>query len=484
MGSIMTTVSVRVRFAPSPTGFMHLGNVRAAFFNYLFAYQQQGTFIVRIEDTDQQRLVDPGARQLLEDLSWLGFVYQEGPHVGGPYGPYFQSERNSIYREYLDVLRDKGMIYHCFCSLQELEQKRERQIALKMAPRYDRVCLRLSEKEIAEKLACDAQFIWRLKLSDGYIVIKDLARGEIQFDMSHFSDSALTRPDGTYTFIFANFVDDVAMCITHVFRGEDHLSNTATQAVLYRAFDKDLPVFWHLPIICNEHGKKLSKRDFGFSLTDLRNAGFVAEAICNYIAIAGSSFSQEIMNVQELACQLDFGVIASGGQIRYDLDKLRWINHKWIGRLSLFEVVQRCKPFLEAAYPEACELSVAQLEHLLRPVRSTLVTLQDVVSVLEFYFRRPQYDAISGEKYGIDSYTSFFSALLCNVTIETFKSEQFLQDITRLGKEHKMPLKEIFTLVRLALTGKTEGPSVKDLLDIIPQEEAFTRLQKLLTVQP
>src|SRR5579863_4599044 len=257
---------VRVRFAPSPTGMMHLGNVRAALINFLFAHQKKGTFVLRIEDTDAQRMLDPEAKKIIEDLAWLGLTYDEGPHVGGPYAPYFQSERMNLYQEKLHLLKEKNLIYRCFCSEEELAKRRDRQQALKLPPRYDRTCLALSEKEINHLLDNNTLFIWRFKLDhQRSVTITDLAHGETTFKLSNFSDFAITRQDGSFTFIFANFVDDLLMKITHIFRGEDHLSNTANQAALFAAAGAPLPIYWHLPILCNLEGKKLSKRDFGFS---------------------------------------------------------------------------------------------------------------------------------------------------------------------------------------------------------------------------
>ena len=276
-----TITSVRVRFAPSPTGIMHLGNVRAALINYLFAQKNQGTFVLRIEDTDQERNENIFTQRILDDLAWLGLTYTEGPSKSGPYEPYFQSERGLIYQDFLKILEAKNLVYRCFCTIEDIEKKRQRQIALKQPPRYDRTCLRLSPELVTIKVAQSTPFIWRFQLPDSSIAVHDLARGVIDFDLKNISDFALTRTNGTFTFMFANFVDDLTMKISHVIRGEDHLTNTAGQAALYAALEVDTPIFWHLPIIVNSEGKKLSKRDFGFSLEDLRNAGFLPEAIDN-----------------------------------------------------------------------------------------------------------------------------------------------------------------------------------------------------------
>src|SRR5579863_3116600 len=293
----MTKASVR--FAPSPTGMMHLGNVRTALINALFAKQKHGTFILRIEDTDAQRMHDPQAKQILEDLVWLNLVYDEGPIAGGPHGPYFQSQRMHLYEKTRTLFEEKHLIYRCFCTEDELAKKRERQLALKLPPRYDRTCIALSSDTVAKHLAENSPFIWRFKLDhERSITITDLAHGAITFDLSNFSDFPITRQDNSFTFMFANFVDDYLMNVTHIFRGADHLSNTANQAALFDALNISLPTYWHMPILCNLEGKKLSKRDFGFSLRDLRDAGFLAQAINNYVGIIGGSFKEEIMPLE------------------------------------------------------------------------------------------------------------------------------------------------------------------------------------------
>jgi len=212
-------IPIRVRFAPSPTGYMHIANVRVALLNWLYARANNGTFILRIEDTDQERLIDPGAKQIQADLQWLGLNYSEGP--------FFQSQRNTLYQEYLQILIEQKQVYRCFCSHEQLESKRALQIATGIPPRYDRTCMQLSRQESDERAACGEPFIWRLQLPDALIVFHDSARGTISFDLGLFSDPALTRANGTCTFIFANLVDDIDMRISYVIRGEDHLTNTA-----------------------------------------------------------------------------------------------------------------------------------------------------------------------------------------------------------------------------------------------------------------
>jgi nondiscriminating glutamyl-tRNA synthetase len=473
--------NVRVRFAPSPTGFMHLGNVRAALINFLFAQQKQGTFILRIEDTDQQRNTDPAGIQIMADLEWLNLHYTEGPVKGGPYAPYYQSERQDIYQEHLDTLKKSNLVYRCFCTVEELDKKRQRQLALKNPPRYDRACMQLSQQKIAELLDAATPFIWRFKLDyDKPVEFYDLAHKTMHFDLSHFSDIPLTRQDGSFTFMFANFVDDMVMKITHVFRGEDHLTNTAAQTALYRAFNAPLPLFYHLPIIGNQEGKKLSKRDFGFSLNDLRDAGYLPEALCNYLGIIGRSFEHEIMTLEQLATAFRFDDLSSTGQIRYDLEKLRWVNHQWIMHYNTEKLVTLCRPYLEEAYPQISDLSQEKLTELIKHSQQEIVTLKESVSVLEFYFTIPRVPRELLEYYHFSNH-KFLVHKLVPVLIDSLdKPDEAVKAAQALCKQEKAPIKDIFTILRLALTGKPQGPGIKDLLVLLPIEQSKARLSLLL----
>jgi glutamyl-tRNA synthetase len=477
----MKSSSIRVRFAPSPTGMMHLGNVRAALLNYLFAKQKNGSFILRIEDTDAQRNFDQGAMQIIADLHWLGLRYAEGPIIGGPHMPYFQSQRSHLYKEKVEELTARGLVYRCVCTAGELEVKRQRQIALKKAPRYDRACLKLTEEAITEKLAKNMPYIWRVKVEEhGAIEIQDLAHGAMKFDLQNFSDFPITRQDSSFTFIFANFVDDMLMQITHVVRGEDHLTNTASQVVLYKAFNLQLPIFWHLPIICNIEGKKLSKRDFGFSLNDLKDAGFLHEAICNYLAIIGGSFEQEIMTLAEIAETFKFDHLHSTGHIRYDVEKLRWVNHKWITRLNDAELVKRCLPFLEAAYPQAQNMNEDLLISLIKTIKTDLVTLKDAVTALKFYFEVPTMTMQDVLQFIPSEHTAHaISLVVKDAAVHLENPEQFLTTLKERAKQQNINLKELYAFLRIALTGSPTGPGIKELLGMLGTQEARKRLERL-----
>jgi nondiscriminating glutamyl-tRNA synthetase len=473
---------VRVRFAPSPTGFMHLGNVRAALLNYLFAKQKHGVFVLRIEDTDQQRNFDEHGKKIMEDLAWLGLSYDEGPVVGGHYAPYYQSERTAFYQNYLDQLEEKNLVYRCFCTTQELETKRQRQVALKKPPRYDRVCACLPEETIAAKLAVNTPFIWRFELdTTKQVTFYDLARKTVTFDLKHFSDFPLTRQDGSFTFLFANIVDDIIMRITHVMRGEDHLTNTASQIALYEAFEAPIPVFLHLPIMGNKEGKKLSKRDFGFSLNDLKDGGFLPEAVCNYLAlIGGGSFEKEIMSLETLVTEFNFDTLSSTGQVRYDLDKLRWINHHWIMNSNTHAIAALCYEFLKDAYPVVEDMLPDHLIPLIKPIQQELVTLEDSVKLLAFYFTEPEITDKLLEEYQKTHYKNFFQKIMLAIDPLLGDPDTAVKIIQAESRAQSIPTKEIFALMRVALTGKPVGPSVKDLMAILDVEKTRTRLKKLV----
>lgn len=468
--------SIRTRFAPSPTGIMHIGNVRAALLNYLFAKQSNGTFLLRIEDTDQQRNIEHGTDQIIKHLNWLHLTFSEGPGVGGKFGPYFQSQRSAIYQEHLDKLAKQNFVYRCFCTPEDLEIRRNRQIALKKPPRYEGTCLKLTETEIAQKLQAKTSYIWRMKIDTSKKVsFKDMARGILEFDLQHFSDFPVTREDGSFTFIFANCVDDCVMQISHVFRGEEHLSNTVNQTVVYQALGYEIPIFWHLPILCNKDGKKLSKRDKGFSLDDVEQQGFLPETICNYLGILGASFEQEIMSLSELTTAFKFDNLHGASQIRYDMDKLKWMNHKWISHYEISSLIQLCKPFLSQAY-DISKISNDNLMILIKSIQNDMHTLQDAVAMLQFYFEKPKIDAV---KYQDVVSTQDFETIQKILTLEPATSnwDNFLQAIKQKVKEAGVANPILFATLRILLTGSPKGMQLHDLFTCLGEKEFFARLQ-------
>ena len=469
---------VRVRFAPSPTGFMHLGNVRVAIINYLFSRQNEGSFIIRVEDTDPKRNVDPEAKHILTDLAWLGLDYDEGPVKGGSYAPYFQSKRLATYQAALSTLQQKHLVYPCFCTSKELEARRERQLAMKQPPRYDRTCMKLSEADIKQKFGKDVPYIWRFKLDhDKTVSFYDLAHKTKHFELKHFSDVPLTRQDGSFTFLFANFMDDVAMKITHVFRGEDHLTNTAAQVALYEAFEEEVPVFYHLPILCNLDGKKLSKRDFGFSLNDLKQEGYLPEALMNYLGIIGHSVEKEIMSREELVDSYDFEHLSTTGQIKYDVEKLRWVNHQWIMNYDLEKLTELCRPFIMEDNPTLGALSLDELKALIAPLQPELITLKQSAQALAFITKEFKIDPVLLDRYQFSTYKSSLKECLPQLLAAP---EDAFNILKKLCSDNNYPMKNVLTLIRIGLTGKSQGLGIKDIFGMLSSQEIKKRLTKLL----
>lgn len=467
--------AVRTRFAPSPTGIMHIGNVRAALMNYLFAQQYHGTFALRIEDTDQQRNIADGTKFILKHLSWLGLTPQEGPEIGGPFGPYFQSQRADIYRKHLQKLQQKNLAYQCFCTPEELEVRRNRQIAMKKPPRYEGTCAKLSADQIAAKMSTKTPFIWRMKVdSSKKVSFKDMARGVLQFDLQHFSDFPLTREDGTFTFIFANCVDDCEMEMTHVFRGEEHLSNTVNQTVLYEALEYPLPTFWHLPVLCNQDGKKLSKRDKGFSLEDVQQQGYLPEAICNYLGILGASFEHEIMSLAQLAATYKFTNLHGASQIKYDIEKLKWINHKWIASYDLIKLVDLCKPFLAQQY-DITSTPDQTLATLIKSIQTDMQTLADSAVLLKFYFQRPEVNAAAFTEVADEIIFDQVRTILHQSINDQW--ETFMATVKQKAKDAGIDNKVLFTIIRICITGHPKGMQLQDLFNCLGSKEFFARIK-------
>lgn len=473
--------NIRVRFAPAPTGIMHIGNIRAALLNYLFANQKNGTFVLRIEDTDPERNFDPGAKKILSDLEWLKLDYNEGPVKGGPFTPYFQSERDSIYKNSLKELIEKDLAYKCFCTKEDLDKKRERQLALRVPPRYDKACLKLNQEEIDSFFNENKPYIWRFKIEPGQTLeIEDISKGKIKFLSENLTDFPLTRVDGSFTFLFANSIDDLKMGMTHVFRGEDHLSNSASQTLIYKAFNGTPPKFLHLPIVCNLDGKKLSKRDFGFSIRDLKKEGFLPEAIVNYLAIIGGSFKDEIMSLEELVQNYNFENISSTGQIKYDPSKLKWINHKWIQKLDIEKLIEYSKPYITEIYTSFKSLDKKTQQELIETIKTDINTLSEIPKHISWFFEEPKIQLNTTQEIfeNIEQEIKVKKIINDNLNLIT-NPEGFLNKIKDQAKIEEIPLKYFMMFLRYGLIGQTKGPNLKIVLELI-KEDSGNRIKKLI----
>ncbi|MFA6527206.1 MAG: glutamate--tRNA ligase [Candidatus Babeliales bacterium] len=462
---------VRVRFAASPHRGICLGDVRGALINYLVALFNRGKYILRIEDVVVTRASEDAYAQTVSDLAWLGITYHEGPML--------QSERTAIYEEQLQELIRSQRAYRCFCTPDMLEENHRKQLGYGQPPRYDRTCLKLSDDKIKAKIAAGLPFIWRFKLNEFQLFeFDDLAKGPITFEMKHYSDFALTKSGGSFTPLFASFVDDWQMGITHIIRGEDQLSKTAQQATLYDAFAVQLPRFWHLPQISDTQGHPLIHDDPGFMVQELRDAGFLPQALCNYVAMLCYSFEPEIQSLQELAGALEKTHIHATSSVKFDRDKLTWINHKWIQRLTPEELAPHLTPFIHKQYPESTSLGAPKIIELIRLIQPELRTFEDVKQLLTFYFADPATSRITFN--GIFGYEK---AQRAAAIVEKHKdvvgqSERFLTEIKTDAEAQGLDSDDMFSALRYLMTGMPQGIAVHDLCDVLEQEKMHRRIER------
>ena len=390
----MTAPRTRVRFAPSPTGELHVGNARTALFNWIFARHYGGAFLLRIEDTDRLRTTGVFEANLLDDLKWLGIDWDEGPGAGGSYGPYRQSERLELYRDCLRRLTVKDQVYPCYCTEAELDAERADLVARRMMPRYMGKCRHLTEAE-RRRLAGEGRLpVWRFRVDEGAIAFDDLIRGSMAFQGDAIGDFIIVRSNGIPSYNFAVVVDDHFMEISHVIRGEDHLSNTATQLLLYRALGFIPPVFAHHALILGKDRAKLSKRHGAVSVREFRRRGILPEVLLNTLALLGSSFGsgREVVSAEEIVKGFSLERTGKGGAI-FDEEKLLWLNGVYIRRYETKALTDLLLPFIHEAGYDGHGWERDRLESIVAAVRDSLPTLADIGGLLEIF---------SDERYRID----------------------------------------------------------------------------------
>src|ERR1700677_1202080 len=378
-----TPAPVRVRIAPSPTGDPHVGTAYIGLINYLFARQRAGKFVLRIEDTDRARFVATSEQEIFDALHWLGLNWDEGPDVGGPYGPYRQSERTEIYREHAEILLANGTAYRCFCTAEELEAARKQQIATKLPPRYSGTCGVLTAAQIDENIAAGKPFVIRMKVpTEGSTTFTDELRGEITFDHFNVDDQVLMKSDGFPTYHLANVVDDHLMGISDVIRAEEWISSTPKHVLLYQAFGWQQPRFWHMPLLRNLDKSKISKRKNPVSLIYYRQAGFLPQALLNFLGLMGGGMPNEINNgtekftLPEMIEHFDVKNIRLGGPV-FDLTKLKWLNGEYIRALAPTDFYTALRSTV---------LSDAYLSGIAALVQTRIETLGQFGDLTHFFF--------------------------------------------------------------------------------------------------
>jgi glutamyl-tRNA synthetase len=472
---------VRTRFAPSPTGYMHIGNLRTALYEYLIAKSQNGKFILRIEDTDQERLVEDSVDVIYKTLKIAGLNHDEGPDIGGAYGPYIQSERKSTYLPYAKELIEKGEAYYCFCTKERLAVLREDHEKAGIAHRYDRCCLSLSKDEIKKKLVNKEQYVIRQKMpQDGSTTFKDAVYGDITVENNQLEDQVLVKSDGLPTYNFANVVDDHLMEITHVIRGCEYLSSAPKYNLLYTAFGWDVPVYVHLPLIVKPDGTKMSKRSGDASFEDLLSMGYVVDAVINYIALLGWSPGtvQEMFSLKDLEETFSIQGI-SKSPAAFDYNKLNWFNGEYIRKLSLEEFHEIAKPYYKGIISEE-KFDLKKISKILQARTDVLNTIPEKI---DFFENLPEYDnaLYIHKKMKTTPENSLESLKAALEVLEGINdwSEQVIHD-SLLGLVEKMGIKngQMLWPIRTAISGKdvTPGGAI-EIAEILGKEETINRIK-------
>ncbi len=482
------TNPVRVRFAPSPTGYPHVGNIRTALFNWLFARRHGGSFIVRIEDTDVARKVEGAVETILDALRWLGLDWDEGPEAGGDYGPYFQSQRLNIYHELAQRLISQGNAYYCYCSPQRLEQMRAEQVRRKQPPGYDRHCRRLTPEERSAKEKEGITPVVRFKTPlEGQTVFTDLIRGEVTFENGTLDDFVLMKSDGYPTYHLANVIDDHLMEISHVLRAEEWLSSVPRHWLLYQALGFEPPQFAHLPMLLGTDRAKLSKRHGAVSIIEYREQGYLPEAMLNFLALLGWSLDDrtEIMSRQQLIENFSLERVSQTAAI-FNQDKLSWMNGVYIRSLSLEDFARRALPFLESGLPSGVErpLDADYASRIMPLVQERAKTLSEVAELTQFFFvDELDYEAklLIGKNMSRESTVKALETALPRLEqLVAFDTESLEALLRPLAVELGLKTGQLFGTLRVAVTGQTAAPPLFQTMAVLGKERCLKRIQASL----
>ncbi|MFK0154542.1 glutamate--tRNA ligase [Streptomyces sp. NPDC090499] len=481
---------VRVRFCPSPTGNPHVGLVRTALFNWAFARHHQGTLVFRIEDTDAARDSEESYTQLLDAMRWLGFDWDEGPEIGGPHAPYRQSQRMDLYADVAARLLDAGHAYHCYCSQEELDSRREAARAAGKPSGYDGHCRDLTGEQVAEYQAQGRTPIVRFRMPDETITFTDLVRGELTFTPENVPDYGIVRANGAPLYTLVNPVDDALMEITHVLRGEDLLSSTPRQIALYKALidlgiARQIPAFGHLPYVMGEGNKKLSKRDPQASLNLYRERGFLPEGLLNYLSLLGWSLSadQDIFSVQEMVAAFDISDV-NPNPARFDLKKCEAINADHIRMLDVKDFTERCAPWLKAPFaPWAPEdFDEAKWQAVAPHAQTRLKVLSEITENVDFLFlAEPVEDEASWTKAMKEGSDALLATAREKLESADWTSPDSLKEaVLAAGEAHGLKLGKAQAPVRVAVTGRTVGLPLFESLEVLGKEKTLARIDAAL----
>jgi len=475
--------TVRVRFAPSPTGFLHVGGLRTALYNYLFARKHGGVFILRIEDTDRERFVEGAVENLLATLRWAGLTFDEGPGRGGDRGPYVQSERLALYREWADVLVQSGRAYYAFDTAEELEAMREEQKQSGVPLRSYRRALDLSPAEVQEKLDAGTPAVIRLKVPDSAtIAFDDVIRGRVEFSSEQVDDQVLMKSDGYPTYHLANVVDDHFMGVTHVIRGEEWLSSTPKHALLYEAFGWEQPVFAHLPLLLNPDRTKLSKRQGDVAVEDYQRKGYLPEALVNFIAFLGwnPGDERELFSLEELTREFSLERVGKSGAV-FNIEKLNSVNQHYIRQYDGAALSSLVRPLLEARGMDTG--SDVHLAKALALFRERVTTLEDFVTAGGFCFADPSgYDPEAVKKnWKPDSAQHLREVLGVLAGLEDFSASSTEAVLRSTAERLGVGSGKLIHPVRLAVSGRSSGPGLFEMLEVLGKDICLRRLERAIT---
>ena len=471
--------NVRTRFAPSPTGMMHVGNLRSAIFEYLIAKANDGVFVIRIEDTDQQRKVEGAVELIYKTCEMCGLVPDESPKIGGNYGPYVQSERLELYKEYAHKLVLMEKAYYCFCSEERLDSLRQEAEVNKVAFMYDGHCKHLTKEEIDLKISNNEKYVIRQKMpKEGISSYNDIVYGEISVENKYLEDQILLKSDGYPTYNFANVIDDHLMEITHVVRGNEYLSSTPKYNLLYEAFGWEKPTYIHLPMVIDSDGKKLSKRHGASSFNDLLDQGYLPDAIVNYLALLGwsPSTNDEIFSLEDLKKLFTPNRISKSPAV-YDIKKLNWVNAHYIKKMSLEDLLKITVPHLESSY-DLTDKTEEWIKELVRIYQNHISFGKEIVSVTDLFFK-------NSINIGLEE-QEVMKEESVNTVIHAFKDEihsitdwsidNIVFAINNVKEKTGVKGKQLFMPIRIKVSGQMHGPELPNTIFLLGKETILERL--------
>ncbi|MFI5253423.1 MAG: glutamate--tRNA ligase [Bacteroidota bacterium] len=471
---------IRVRFAPSPTGYLHVGGLRTALYNYLFAKKNNGVFILRIEDTDRARYVEGAVEKLINTLHQMGLDYDEGP-LKGELGPYVQSDRLNLYREHVAKLLEQGSAYRCFCTPERLDAMRKELQKQSANPKYDRTCLRLSQYEIDGKLKNGEPYVVRMKVPNGTVVkFNDLIRDNVEFSSDLIDDQVLLKTDGYPTYHLANVVDDHYMQVTHVIRGEEWLPSTPKHVLLYQAFGWEMPQFAHLPLLLNPDRSKLSKRQGDVAVEDYLGKGYLEEALLNFVALLGwnPGGEQEIFSLHELVNLFSLEQVNKAGAI-FNVEKLDWLNFEHLKRKSDAELLTVLKKKLASSKYASREFADEYLLQVIAAMRPRASFVKDFIEKCSYFYEPPsEYDPEVVKKRWTNETPKELKFLADEYsTLNNPSKEEYETALHHVSGSLHIGNGKLIHEVRLAVSGSGTGPGVYDILAIIGKDESIRRIK-------